>query len=168
MRVQLSNIYSTTPLKVGGQRQLSPLRRKDSRHCSRLGPRALLFSGKPSFSIPPGAVMTSDPVDIEVPQLSDLAISVYVPGESATSTLHSNGLHTTYISKQGDVTSQAEISDADTSQSWYWLSAVEVISARECRRRRHLWRLDHRRHPFYTTPNTDSSWPSFLASAPHG
>jgi lysophospholipase L1-like esterase len=158
VRVQLSNIYSATPLKVGAAHLA--LRRKDSAIVPG-SDRALLFSGKPSFSIPPGAVMTSDPVELEVPQLSDLAISLYVPAESATATLHANGLHTTYISKQGDVTGQPEMAGADTSQSWYWLSAVEVAAPADAAAV--VTFGDSITDGTRSTPNTDSSWPSFLA-----
>ena len=48
-------------------------RRRSSRR--RLAP--LTFSGKPTFTIPPGAVVYSDPVNLTVPQMSDLAIDLY-------------------------------------------------------------------------------------------
>ena len=39
--------------------------------------RALTFSGRPGMTIPAGAVAFSDPVDLGVPTLSDVAIDLY-------------------------------------------------------------------------------------------
>jgi hypothetical protein len=44
----------------------------------------------------------------------DLAISVYVTGESGPLTNHATGLHTTYISK-GNVAGEAVLNDATTT-----------------------------------------------------
>ena len=42
--------------------------------------RALSFAGKPATTIGPGVVMFSDPVELNVPALADLAVSLYFPG----------------------------------------------------------------------------------------
>ena len=72
--------------------------------------------------------MLSDAVDLDVTQLSELAVSIYVPGATSSPTVHPTGLHNTYISKQGDVTGRATIDDAAVTQSWYWLAAVDVLA----------------------------------------
>jgi lysophospholipase L1-like esterase len=158
IRVQLSNIYSTAALRVGAAHVA--IRQKDSAVVPG-SDRVLMFSGKPSFSIPPGANMTSDPVELEVPALSDLAVGVYAPGDTGPATLHSVGLHTTYISKQGDVTGQPEIADAATSLSWFWLSSIEVVAPADAAAI--VTFGDSITDGTRSTPNTDSSWPSFLA-----
>ena len=50
--------------------------------------------------------MVTDPVDLNLPAMADLAVSVYVPGAAPPSTQHSLGLHTTFISKEGDAAGQ--------------------------------------------------------------
>src|SRR5207249_10276766 len=90
----------------------------------------LMFSGKPSVSIPQGAQMISDPVDLDIPQLSDLAISVYVPGESGQLTTHATGLHTTYIAK-GNVTAEPVLHDTMSTRSYYWISAIDAMAPAE-------------------------------------
>ena len=106
-----------------------------------------------------GAELLSDPLDLEVPALGDLAVSVYVLGGLAATT-HSTGLHTTYI-KQGDVTGEPALADAITSQSWYWLSGVEVLAPADAAAV--VTFGDSITDGTRSTPNTDSSWPSFLA-----
>jgi hypothetical protein len=79
VRVQLSNAYGAAPLRVGSVH--IALRSKGSEFIAG-SDRALTFSGKPSGTIPPGALLVSDPVDLNVPQLGDLVVSVFVPDET--------------------------------------------------------------------------------------
>jgi lysophospholipase L1-like esterase len=125
VRVQFSNAHSGTPLAIGTARLA--LHGKESAIVPG-SDRALLFGGSPGFTLAPGATAISDPVNLDVPALSELAISVFVPGAVRAPTFHANGLHTTYISKQGDFTGQSFIEDAATTQSWYWLSSVYVLT----------------------------------------
>jgi len=125
IRVQFSNAFGTAPLDMGAAH--IAIRSKDSAIVPG-SDRPLLFNGKASARILPGAVLLSDPVDLVVPKLSDLAISVYVPGPSGVASQHSQALHTTYISKQGDTTGQSEMDDATTTRAWYWISSVDVLA----------------------------------------
>ena len=59
--------------------------------------RALTFGGRPSTVVPPGTMVVSDPVDLAVPALADLAVSVYLPEETGLPTVHPDGMHTAYI-----------------------------------------------------------------------
>ena len=125
VRVQFSNAFGAAPLDMGAAH--IAIRSKDSAIVAG-SDRPLLFNGKASGRILPGAVLISDPVDLLVPKLSDLAISVYVPGNSGVASQHSQALHTTYISKEGDTTGQAEMTDATTTRAWYWISSVDVMA----------------------------------------
>jgi lysophospholipase L1-like esterase len=158
VRIELSNAYGSAPLTIGSTH--IALRDKESAIVAG-SDRALAFNGKPSCSIPVGAAMLSDPVDLDVPALGDLAVSVYVPGDTGPATTHSVGLHTTYISKQGDVTGESALADSITSQSWYWLSGVEVLAPADAAAI--VTFGDSITDGTRSTPNTDSSWPSFLA-----
>jgi len=128
VRVRFSNAYGTSPLAAGA----AHLALRDK------GPaiipssdRTLSFSGKTSFSIPPGADIISDPVDLDVPGLSDLVVSIYIPGAPASPTVHLEGSHTSYISGPGDSTGSVTIPDPLTKQAWYWLSSVDVLEPDE-------------------------------------
>ncbi len=124
--------------------------------------RALTFSGKPSFTIPPGAEVISDAIDLDVPKLSDLVISVYISGEAAAPTLHLTGLHTTYISKaSGDSAGAPSIAESTNTQSWYWLSSVDVLAPADAGLVVAFG--DSITDGATSTPDTDRSWPSQLA-----
>ena len=124
LRVTLSNAFGSQPLAVGAAH--IAIRAKDSEIVAG-SDRALSFNGKPGCTVGPGMVILSDPVDLNVAPVHDLAVSLYFPGETGPPTSHATGLHNTYI-KEGDVTGQAAMADAVTTQSYYWLEGIDVAA----------------------------------------
>jgi lysophospholipase L1-like esterase len=125
LRIKLSNAFGSAPVALGAAH--IALRAKDSAIVP-ASDRPLTFNGKPGATIGPGVVLLSDPVNLDVPPLADVAVSLYLPGETGPPTTHATALHTTYISKEGDATAQESIGDATTTQSYYWLYAIEVMA----------------------------------------
>lgn len=125
VRIELSNAAAATPLVIGSAH--IAVRAKDSAIVPGTD-RKLMFSGEPGCTIRPGVLMLSDPVDLEVAPLSDLAVSLYVPKDSGLPTNHNLALHTGYISK-GDATAQEVMPDPATTRAYLWLSAVDVTGA---------------------------------------
>ena len=158
VRVQLSNAFGTTALLVGAAHVA--LRDQEST-IMQGSDRPLTFSGKPSFTLPPASEVLSDPVDLEVPKLGYLVISVYIPGEADTPTVHLTALHTTYLSQPGDWTGATSLADAKTVQLWYWISAVDVETPAQTGLIVALG--DSITDGATSTPDTDRSWPSQLA-----
>jgi lysophospholipase L1-like esterase len=159
VRVQLSNAYGTSALQVGAAH--IALRETESAIIS-ASDRPLTFGGKTTVSIPPAAEILSDPVDLDVPKLGDLVISLYIPGEATTPTIHLTGLHTTYISKPGDFTDAPAIADPSAKvQLWYWISAVDVVASSKTGLIVAFG--DSITDGATSTPDTDRSWPSQLA-----
>jgi lysophospholipase L1-like esterase len=158
VRVHLSNAFGATPLTIDAAH--IALHGMDSAIVT-ASDRALAFNGKPSVAIPPGAEMISDPVTLDVPNLADLAISIHVPGDTGPASTHSLGLHTTYISKEGDFTAAPEFTDATTSQAWYWVSGLDVLASGDAGTIVAFG--DSITDGATSTPNTDRSWPSMLA-----
>ena len=157
--VQLSNAFGTSALQIGAAHVA--LHDKDSAIVAG-SDRPLTFGGKASFAIPPAAEVLSDPVDLDVPKLSDLVISLYIPVEATTPTIHLTGLHTTYVSKQpGDLTGASAIADAQTVQLWYWISAVDVDAPKNAGLIVAFG--DSITDGATSTPDTNRSWPSQLA-----
>jgi len=158
VRLQFSNAYGTAALKLGAVHVA--LRAKDSGIVPG-SDRTLTFSGQPGFTIPPGASALSDPVDLDVPALGELAVSVFVPEATGPPTIHSAAFHTTYISKSGDATAQPSIEDGITTQSWYWLSSIQVLAPAEAAAVVAFG--DSITDGARSTPEADRSWPSRLA-----
>jgi hypothetical protein len=93
--------------------------------------RRLTFGGKPSVTIPPGAPILSDPVELESPALGDLAVSIYVPGSTGPATWHFEARQTSYISTPGNFTASAFMPIDSTPLAWFWLAGVEVMASSE-------------------------------------
>ena len=94
--------------------------------------RMLTFGGKASITIPAGAPILSDPVDLNVPALSDLAVSIFVPGKSGPAAWHFESRQTAYISPAGDFTASAAMpGDSTTAVAFFWLADVEVLAPRQ-------------------------------------
>jgi lysophospholipase L1-like esterase len=158
VRIELSNVFGSTPLVIGAAHVA--MRDKESAIIA-ASDRTLQFSGRPTAWIPPGASVISDAVNLDVPASSDLAISIYFPENASTDTMHAVGLHTTYISKDGDTTGATAMADATTSQSFYFLTNVDVAAPPNAAAI--VTFGDSITDGAVSTPNTDRSWPSFLA-----
>src|SRR5205823_3752139 len=81
VRVALSNAYGTAPLTIGAAHVAL---RDNGASIQQPSDRALTFSGRPTFTIPAGAVLYSDPVTLTVPDMADVAIDLYLPGNTNT------------------------------------------------------------------------------------
>lgn len=156
VRIELSNAFGPAAINIGAAH--IALRDKDSAIVP-ASDRALMFSGHPSVSIPDGAVELSDPVNLNLPAESDVAVSLYIPEETNADTMHNVGLHTTYVAR-GDATSQTAMTDT-VSQSYYWLTNIDIAAAPNAAAIVAFG--DSITDGATSTPDTDRSWPSYLA-----
>jgi len=89
----------------------------------------LTFGGQRTATLPGGATLVSDPVSMELPASTDLAVSLHVAGEVRSPTNHRFGLRTAYFSTEGDHTGAIEISPvAATTENVLWLAGVDVLA----------------------------------------
>src|SRR5689334_3349232 len=77
VRIRISNTYGDHPLVIGAAHIA---RRSAGADIDASSDRALAFHGHASVTIAARSNVTSDPVELNVPALSDLAISLFVPG----------------------------------------------------------------------------------------
>jgi lysophospholipase L1-like esterase len=123
-RVQISNTFGTQPLTIGDVRIALP----DSSQAGAIRPataQQLTFGGQTSITIPTGAVVLSDPAEFPVPALSDIVVDIYLPSATGPATQHSTGLQTNYIA-QGDASGQQTLPGAQTTQSYFFLTNLNV------------------------------------------
>ena len=95
-----------------------------------------------------------------MPALGDLAVSLYLPDNVAATTQHTEALQTTYISAPGDFTGASTFA-ATTTQSYYFLSGVEVSASKRARAIVTLG--DSVTDGFGSTPDMNQRWPNLLA-----
>jgi lysophospholipase L1-like esterase len=123
VRVRLTSAHAKGPVTVGTARLAI---QDDEASIVPESDRVLTFGGQTSLTLPPDAVVVSDPVTLAVPALGDLAISLYLPG---TVNVSPEGLQTTYISPAGDFTGEAAMPVDMTARSLVLLTGVDVAVA---------------------------------------
>jgi lysophospholipase L1-like esterase len=120
LRIVLSNTYGKSPLIVGEAR----VARTDRGAAIVAGSdRSVLFGREARVVIPPGASVTSDPVELDVAALSDLTVSIYIPESTVLDTFHWSGGQTSYIAS-GNVTSATTLEPSATFTPRLFVTSV--------------------------------------------
>ena len=161
-RVVLTNTFGTVPITVGAAHIA---RRETAAAIVPASDRALTFSGRPTITIPAGAMVYSDPVDLNVPSLGDLAIDLYLPGDTNTSspiTMHNGAFQTSYVSQTGNHAGMAALPSVATTPSWFLLSRVEVMAPQSVGAV--VTFGDSITDGTRSTPDTNHRWPDLLAA----
>jgi hypothetical protein len=79
-----------------------------------------------------GSMEVSDPVELNVPALSDLAISLFFPQRTEAKTSHSMAKQTNYVSSgTGDSTGVVKFPVTKTIQSWPFLTGIDVEASHD-------------------------------------
>lgn len=166
VRVRLQHAFGAPAVAVGAAH--IAIREKDSAIVAGTD-RALTFSGRPMATLYGGQTLVSDPVKLTIKPLADLAISLYLPGDTGPPTSHTFGLRPTYISKAGvgNVAAAASIAETERiTDSWYWLAGVDVQArARDGAAAGTLVTFgDSITDGDQSTPDRIAMWPAILAA----
>jgi lysophospholipase L1-like esterase len=128
IRVRLSNAYGMAPLAVGaayvGLRDQGPAMVSSS-------VRQLTFGGSPTMTIAAGALGISEAVQIEMPPLADLSVSVYLPG-TLLLTFQITGRYarqTNYLSPRGNFAADVTMPVGKITDEWFFVSGVNVLAS---------------------------------------
>jgi lysophospholipase L1-like esterase len=125
----------------------------------------LTFGGRPTVTVPVGASMTSDPVALALPAFADVAVDIFVPGDTVMLrtpvTYHATGLQTNYLSITGNYSGVAAFPVDGTAASWYLLSRIEVMAPASTGAVVTLG--DSITDGSRSTANTNNRWPDLLA-----
>jgi lysophospholipase L1-like esterase len=124
VRVRFSNLYGTIPLLIGAVEIAQTLKGVAIVPGTN---KAVTFNGQPSVSIPPGALVVSDPTSFKLAALSDLTVSFFLPNPTGPLTEHQLGNATSYHAT-GNVVSSASLESPTTATSWYYLNGVDTLA----------------------------------------
>ncbi|HVS25205.1 MAG TPA: SGNH/GDSL hydrolase family protein [Gammaproteobacteria bacterium] len=129
VRVVLSNVFGTMPLEIGGA---GIALRREGAAVEPASIKMLTFAGQPKAAVLAGATLVSDPVDLKIAPLSDLAIDLYIPGEIGVgispATTHNGASQTSYVSMPGNHVGVVELPVDKTTGAWFALARVEVVA----------------------------------------
>jgi lysophospholipase L1-like esterase len=96
--------------------------------------RQVMFGGNRFISIPEGAEVLSDPIAFSAGPQQNLAISLFISGDTGAATVHGSAFQTNYVSGAGNFAAEesgkafADTTGSKTIGSWYFLSEVEVLA----------------------------------------
>lgn len=123
LRIRFTNEFGAGPLAIGGA------------HIGLTAPggaiqpssdRPLTFAGKPTATVPTGAPILSDPIDLPLQALSKLTISLYLPGKVATCSCHGTAVESGWIIPGDAAAAPALPGNAAPLAVRALISAVEV------------------------------------------
>ena len=130
LRVRLSNAYGLRKLEIGaasvGIRDKGPAIVPGSE-------REITFNGSRSATVAAGALVVSDPIELEVQPLADLAVSIHLPGEvpPAFQITGRYARQTNYISPPGNFADATTMPVLKITDEWFFLSGVDVLASKE-------------------------------------
>jgi lysophospholipase L1-like esterase len=85
------------------------------------------FGGSTSVTVPNGAETLSDPIPVDIPADTNLAVSVHIAGASGNLTGHNLAMQTSYVSATGDFAADTTgAAFTQTTSHWYWVDALVV------------------------------------------
>src|SRR3954470_12039106 len=119
VRIRLSNEFGSKPVVIGAASvgQVGKL-------AGSLRP--LTFGGAKRVTLLPGAPALSNPVELNVAPLSDLAINLYLPAATELATVHQVGLQMADVSAPGYFTASAVFPVVDRFTHRFFLTGVLV------------------------------------------
>ncbi|MFJ5847262.1 SGNH/GDSL hydrolase family protein [Streptomyces sp. NPDC092903] len=159
-RVELSNRYGSTPLRITG----ATVGRTDNGASVRAGSlRQLSFGGHRSTTVPAGAELTSDALPFRTGALESLTVTLYLAEPTGPATFHLISSSTSYRARGDHRSDRAGTAFTETSDSSYYLTGVEVSGGRPAPRNGVVAFGDSITDGVGSTPDADNRYPDELA-----
>jgi lysophospholipase L1-like esterase len=158
LRVRLTNEYGTGPLIVGAARVGLATHGGGIEAGSA---RELTFAGRCTVTVPTGAPILSDPIDLPLAALAQLSISLYLPEQVDSCTCHDPSLDTGWVVAGNAVAGDTLPGNAGPLPVRALISAVEVVP--DAPASVVVVLSDSIADGFGSTPDTNRSWPELLA-----
>ena len=162
VRIVLSNEFGVDPLTIGAAHVAVS---EGGSAIALMSANALTFGGQASIKIPPGAVAVSDPADLKLPPLSDLAVSIFLPAQTVRQrSFHNFAAQTNYMAS-GNAVGKKALDEATRFTTWEFLKGVDVLA--DASDGAVVAFGDSITDGARSTPDTNSRWPDVLARRLH-
>lgn len=123
--------------------------------------RAVTFGGKDQLVLYPGAKAVSDPIELALPALTEVAVSIHLPQPTPANTVDALALKPAYI-VDGDQAAARVLDQPLVVDSYFWLKGLSVPAADEDAGT--IVALgDSITEGYATTSAANASWPDVLA-----
>ena len=159
VRIILSNEFGTDPLTIGaanvalsaGHGKIDPV-----------SASALTFDGRPSITIPPGALAVSDPANLKLGAFADVAVSLFLPAQPIHEiSQHGFADQTNYVAP-GNFLAAKTLDAPKEIYSWPFLKSLDVEAAND-KAASIVAFGDSITDGAHSTRGTNARWPDVLA-----
>jgi lysophospholipase L1-like esterase len=158
LRVILTNEFGTESLTIGSAHVAVSQGGSTVNLVSAAG---LTFGGRTMVTIPPGALVVSDPADVKLPAGSDLAISLFLPAQTIHQLSQHGGADQISYTAPGNVVGAKTLDSPTEIRSWPFVKGVDVkVSAQSAAV---VAFGDSITDGAYATVNQNARWPDELA-----
>ena len=123
LRVVFTNEFGTEPLTIGAAHAAVS---EGGSTVNLVSAAGLTFSGRTQVTIPPGALVVSDPASFILPAGSDLAISFFLPAQTIHQLSQHGGADQTSYTAPGNVVGAKTLDAPSEIYSWPFVKAVDV------------------------------------------
>jgi lysophospholipase L1-like esterase len=130
VRLRFSNAYGTNSVNINAARVALSAGTGSAGNgdINSATDKALTFRGAPGVIIPRGEVVLSDPLEFDLPAITNVAVSIYFGNISATTINGHPGSRTTSFIQSGDVLSASSLPSAHKTRHWYIITGLEVLT----------------------------------------
>jgi lysophospholipase L1-like esterase len=126
VRIVLSNEFGLDPLTIGAAQIALSSGRSDINLASA---SPLTFGGRPSITIPPGAMVVSDPANLTLPAFADLGVSLFLPAQPIQQISHHSFADQTSYTAPGNVVGAQTLESPTEISDWAFLKGIDVLAS---------------------------------------
>jgi lysophospholipase L1-like esterase len=123
VRVILTNEFGLEPLIIGAANVALSAGHGDVVLSSA---NALTFSGRPGITIPPGALIVSDPVNLKLPAAADIAVSIFLPTQPIRQVSQHSFADQTSYTTTGNEVGLKTLPSPTPIYTWPFLKGIDV------------------------------------------
>jgi lysophospholipase L1-like esterase len=127
VRVIFTNEFGTDPLTIASA-HVGVSQGGSTINLVSASSAGLTFGGRTSVTIPPGALIVSDPAAVSVPAESDLAVSLFLPAQTIHQLSQHGGADQVSYRAPGNVVGAKTLDDPAEFRSWLFLKGVDVMA----------------------------------------
>lgn len=126
-RIRLSNAYGTSPLHIAGA---TIARTKKGAAVEEGTSRRLTFEGRRSVSIPAHGQLSSDEAGLRLKPFESVTVTLHLARTTGPATFHAQSFATSYRADGDHLGDTGAGAFDETTESWYFLSGVDVTGER--------------------------------------
>jgi lysophospholipase L1-like esterase/phosphoribosylcarboxyaminoimidazole (NCAIR) mutase len=158
LRIVISNEYGKQPMSIGA----AHIALSSGGGAIIAGTdRTVTFGGQVSATVPPGAPLLSDPIDLPTAALASLAISIHLPDPTPVATFHWEGGQTAWLAAGNQVAAE-RVDTSNPTTARMLVSAVQVEAP--ARAGAVVVLGDSITDGNGVTVDADARWPDYLAA----